>query len=51
MVEPTAEIQKEMAAELDRVQKMYGFKEGSNVQDLPPMKFDSMFHALETLFV
>lgn len=39
MVEPTPDIQKELAAELDRVNKMYGFKEGANVQDLPPMKF------------
>lgn len=39
MVEATPEIQKELAAELDRVQKTYGFAAGANVQDLPPMKF------------
>lgn len=40
MVEPTPDIQKEMAAEMDRVTKMYGFQAGANVQDLPPMKFE-----------
>ncbi|XP_034237996.1 ATP synthase-coupling factor 6, mitochondrial [Thrips palmi] len=39
MVEATPEIQKELAAELERVQKTYGFAAGANVQDLPPMKF------------
>lgn len=40
LVEPTPEIQKEMAAELDRVTKTFGFKAGANVKDLPPMKFE-----------
>lgn len=39
MVEASPEIQKELASELERVQKTYGFTAGANVQDLPPMKF------------
>ncbi|KAE8746384.1 hypothetical protein FOCC_FOCC006879 [Frankliniella occidentalis] len=41
LVEPTQDIQKELAAELERVSKMYGFKQGQNLTDLPPMKFDN----------
>ena len=43
MVEPTPDIQKEMAAEMERVTKMYGFQAGANVQDLPPMKFEGKY--------
>uniref|UniRef100_A0A6G1SB37 ATP synthase-coupling factor 6, mitochondrial n=1 Tax=Aceria tosichella TaxID=561515 RepID=A0A6G1SB37_9ACAR len=40
MVEPTAEIQKELTSELERVSKMYGFKSEAEVKELPPMKFN-----------